>query len=61
MSDVREKISFEELTEPQAAAAGDQDYASWKQEKIRKALKQSENRSAMIPAGKVWERFGFER
>ncbi|MFB9951026.1 hypothetical protein ACFFP0_19435 [Rhizobium puerariae] len=61
MSDLKDKISFKELTEPQATAALDQNYDSWKEEKIKKALKQSENRSVMTPAAKVWERFGFER
>ncbi|MEN3146385.1 hypothetical protein ABCW43_03660 [Neorhizobium sp. IRAMC:178] len=61
MSDLREKISFKELTEPHAAAASDEQYDSWKEEKIRHALKQSEDRSKMTPARKVWERFGFER
>ena len=61
MSELREKISFKDLTEPQAATAGDEHYDSWKEEKIRNALKQSEDRSKMTPARKVWERFGFER
>ncbi len=34
---------------------------SWKKDKIRKALQQTEDRSAMISAKKVWARFGFER
>ncbi|NLS03237.1 hypothetical protein HGP14_07605 [Rhizobium sp. P32RR-XVIII] len=61
MSDLREKISREELTEVQANAVADQGYDAWKEEKIKSALKQSEDRSTMIPANKVWERFGFER
>jgi hypothetical protein len=61
MSDLKDKISFKELTESQVAAAGDEHYASWKDDKIRNALKQSEDRSKMTPAKKVWEKFGFER
>ncbi len=60
MSDIQEKISFKELTEPQASA-GDKHYVSWKDKKIRNALEQSEDRTKMTPARKVWERFGFER
>lgn len=61
MSDLRDKISLKELTEPDATTAVDPDYDSWKEEKIRKALKQAEDRASMIPANKVWEKFGFER
>jgi hypothetical protein len=61
MSDLKDEISFKELTESQPAATADEEYDSWKEAKIREALKQSEDRSKMTPARKVWERFGFER
>lgn len=36
-------------------------YLAWKKAKIRKALKEAEDRSKMIPAHKVWEELGLER
>lgn len=61
MSEREHKISLDDPTGPQMPEADDRDYASWKESKIRKALKQSEDRSVMTPARNVWERFGFER
>jgi hypothetical protein len=61
MSDLRDTVSIEELTEVQPHAAADEGYDAWKEKKIRAALKQADDRSAMVPAKKVWERFGFER
>lgn len=46
---------------PQSSEGSSAEYVAWKVEKITKALKQSEDRAAMIPAADVWERFGFER
>ena len=46
---------------PQSSEASSAEYDAWKVEKITKALKQCEDRDAMIPAADVWERFGFER
>ncbi|TCR04655.1 hypothetical protein EDF70_102758 [Neorhizobium sp. JUb45] len=60
MSELKEDLSFKELTEPQAPAS-DPDYLAWKERKIRAALKQAEDRSCMVPAKTVWEKFGLER
>lgn len=60
MSELKENLSFEELTEPQAPAS-DADYLAWKKSKIKAALKQAEDRSCMVPAKSVWESFGLER
>lgn len=46
---------------PPSSEASSAEYDAWKVEKITKALKQCEDRDAMIPAADVWERFGFER
>lgn len=54
-------MSLKELAEPAAACAAEQNYDVWKDGKLRRALKQSEDRSVMIPSQKVWARFGFER
>jgi hypothetical protein len=35
----------------------DPDYRAWKDQKIRHALAQSQDRSAMIPADEVWSEF----
>lgn len=61
MSDLRDTIPPEDLTEAQPNAAPDEGYDAWKEQKIRAALKQADDRSSMTPAKKVWERFGFER
>ncbi len=61
MSDLRDTIPVEDLTEAQPTAAADAGYDAWKEKKIRAALKQADDRSSMVPAKKVWERFGFER
>lgn len=52
-----DKIDFA----PPSADASPASYEAWKIEKVTKALKQCEDRDAMIPAADVWERFGFER
>jgi hypothetical protein len=41
---------------PLSSEASSADYDAWKVEKITKALKQCEDRDAMIPADEVWER-----
>jgi hypothetical protein len=56
-SQAPEDIDFAPRTSEASAA----EYEAWKIDKITKALKQCENRDAMIPAAEVWERFGFER
>lgn len=67
--DLRYSLS---MAEPKSEASEDIDFApssavspaeyeAWKVEKITKALRQCEDRDAMIPAADVWERFGFER
>lgn len=61
MRTTTERPPFRELTGPGGEESTDLDYLAWKEEKIRKALKQAEDRSLMIPADKVWEKFGFER
>lgn len=59
MTRTQGKSNHEDVTaEPHSA---DADYVLWKENKIRKALKQAEDRSVMVPAEKVWEDFGFER
>ncbi|MGH1349186.1 MAG: hypothetical protein ACRBBN_00015 [Methyloligellaceae bacterium] len=40
--------------------SNDADYLAWKKQQIEKALKQSEDRSKMIPADKVWEILDLE-
>jgi hypothetical protein len=45
-------------------AQGDEtspDYVAWKDAKVRRALKQSEDRSAMIPSDEVWKALDSER
>ncbi|TWF56592.1 hypothetical protein FHW37_102227 [Neorhizobium alkalisoli] len=61
MSETKGKISFKDLTAPAEGQSTDADYLAWKEAKIRKALKQAEDRSLMVPAEEVWKRFGFER
>ncbi len=56
-SEASEDIDFA----PQSSAVSPAEYEAWKVEKITKALRQCEDRDAMIPAADVWERFGFER
>lgn len=60
MSELKEKPTFAELTEPCEPSA-DPDYLAWKKAKIEKGLEQSEDRSGVVPAHRVWETFGFER
>lgn len=61
-NDLKEKIGFRELTAPEEPAADkNPGYPEWKRKKVEAALKQSEERSSMVSAKKVWERFGFER
>ena len=57
----RSKPSDEIDFAPPSADASPAEYEAWKIEKVTKALKQCEDRDAMIPAVEVWERFGFER
>jgi hypothetical protein len=57
----RSKPSDEIDFAPPSADVSAAEYAAWKIEKVTKALKQCEDRDAMIPAADVWERFGFER
>ncbi|MDR7027200.1 hypothetical protein J2X08_002819 [Rhizobium rosettiformans] len=56
-SEASEDIHFA----PKSSAVSPTEYEAWKVEKINKALRQCEDRDAMIPAADVWERFGFER
>lgn len=46
---------------PKSSEVSSAEYEAWKVEKVTKALKQCEDRDAMISAADVWERFGFER
>ncbi len=36
-------------------------YAAWKREKVERALAESADREAMIPAAEVWRDLGLER
>ncbi len=36
-------------------------YASWKRDKVKTGLQQSQNRDVMIAADKVWRELGLER
>lgn len=60
MSDLKETTDLEELTQPCEPSTAP-DYLAWKENKILKGLKQSKDRSQMVPAHQVWEKFGFER
>ncbi|MFN4205370.1 MAG: hypothetical protein ACK4HG_03170 [Agrobacterium albertimagni] len=42
---------------PPLQDASRSEYAAWKAKKIMAALRQTEDRTAMIPADEVWERF----
>lgn len=61
MSEPKSKASDNIDFAPQSSEASAAEYDAWKVEKITKAIKQCEDRSSMIPATDVWERFGFER
>lgn len=61
MTTNQSKIGIEDLTDAVETPASDADYTAWKEAKIKSALKQAEDRSNMIPAEDVWEKFGFER
>jgi hypothetical protein len=61
MAGQRSKSSDEIDFAPLSADASAAEYEAWKIEKVTKALKQCEDRDAMISASDVWERFGFER
>ena len=60
MSKTTEAPTFEEMTQP-CEPSTDPAYLAWKEAKIRRALEQAKDRSKMIPAEKVWEKFGLER
>ena len=60
--DLKDGMSLGDLTEAgEPAAEKAPGYDDWKRRKVGTALHQSEDRSAVIPSHKVWERFGFER
>jgi hypothetical protein len=61
MARPRSKPSDELDFAPASADASAKEYEAWKLQKVTKALKQCEDREAMIPAAEVWESFGFER
>ena len=61
MSEIDQKQNLDDHLRPAGAPSADPDYLAWKNAKIRKALAQTEDRSNMIPASKVWEQFGPER
>ncbi|RWX78798.1 hypothetical protein EPK99_09435 [Neorhizobium lilium] len=61
MSDLKEKLTLEELVSPSSSAPADEGYEAWKIAKIRTALEESKDRSCVIPLDDVWKRFGFER
>ena len=59
MTGTQGKSSYSDA--PDEPPSADPDYLVWKENKIRKALKEAEDRSSMISAEKVWEKFGLER
>ncbi len=61
MNDATEKQSLDEHLRPSADAGKNPEYQAWKEGKIKRALAQSEDRSKMVTAHKVWEELGLER
>lgn len=54
MATRREDVAPDERLEAQ-----EPDYNEWKRAKIERALAQSEDREAMIPAERIWRDFGL--
>jgi len=61
MEEVDAKQDLEDHLRPAGGPSNDPEYLAWKEAKIRRALEQSKDRTQMIPAHKVWEKFGLER
>ncbi|MGE6739288.1 hypothetical protein ACQKGC_03320 [Allorhizobium pseudoryzae] len=55
------KTMDQKTTSPDDDAVTPEAYVAWKDAKVRAALAEAEDRTCMIPAADVWERFGFER
>ena len=60
MSETKDKRpSLTDLTAT-APESNDPAYRAWKQAKVDKALKEAEDRAALIPSDKVWSKLGVE-
>ena len=60
MSDLKDRLSLEELTQP-GVPSDAADYLAWKEQKIRSAKESAKDTSNLIPAVKVWEILNLER
>ena len=60
MSDLKDRLSLEELTHP-SIPSDVSDYMAWKEQKIRRAKESAKNPSNLIPAAKVWKILTLER
>lgn len=59
MSDLKDRLSLEELTQP-GVPSDAADYLAWKEQKIRSAKESAKDPSNLIPAAKVWEILNLE-
>ena len=61
MSEIKDDETLEDHLQPSRGPSTDPDYLAFKEAKIKLGLKQSTNRSELIPAHEVWEQLGLER
>ena len=61
MSEIKDNGTLEDHLRPSNGPANDPYYLAFKEAKAKRGLKQSTNRSDLIPAHKVWEQLGLAR
>ena len=61
MSETDTKDELDEHLTPAGVQSDEPEYKAWKEAKVKKGLAESEDRSKLVPAHKVWKDLGLER